>query len=614
MNLFDSQNLVEEAGTAYEQGQPILTDEEFDLLADNGLNQDIQGFREKVEHLIPMGSLRKYTSGTDLARWWYSNGFKILVVMPKYDGLSISKSYRWGTLIGSASRGDGIVGNSIIDNLRHTRACLHLPSAVLPARMEFRAEAIIPKHYASEYDTNLRNVASGRLMAKDPDAALTKINTIFFDAFDLDLPRQPSWEEKKAWLEELPNHQLARFIEMEPEDGESLYQRLEKLYDHWKESLEYRIDGLVVMGLHDPKAPLPEPSLDPKWKIAVKFKQAGIPATVRRIDWQLGKYGKLTPVVVVDPVQIDGTTVTKVSASNYSLLTAAGLGIGAVGSLVKAGDIVPHFSAVLTPSRKGLELPFCPECGSQSQLDGRGVDAICPNPHCEGKELVILQKLIGDLFEIDFVSDTTIRRLVEAGFDSLEKLYAATVNEIAGLPGFGVKSATHLVNSLHSVSLTEAKVIKAAGLKGIGERKGIMLLSHYGTLDRMLAEVRERGLDNIEGFGGIQSELIAANLEKIERTRDRFLTLGIRITPQPQKEDKPMQERNICATGAAPGMPRTQFEALVAQHGFRLQDKVNKDTAILVCADPSGSSSKLKKARELGTEVLSYEQFLEKLN
>ena len=75
-----------------------------------------------------------------------------------------------------------------------------------------------------------------------------------------------------------------------------------------------------------------------------------------------------------------------------------------------------------------------------------------------------------------------------------------------------------------------------------------------------------------------------------------------------------MQERNICATGAAPGMPRTQFEALVAQHGFRLQDKVNKDTAILVCADPSGSSSKLKKARELGTEVLSYEQFLEKLN
>ena len=609
------ENLEKQANSAYYTGtEKVLEDHEFDLLSQNGLKQDSRSFRNKVEHRIAMGSLQKKTSAPDLSRWWTNNGYRHLIVMPKADGCSLSLSYRDGSFERSVSRGDGRVGSDISANILATNAPKTLIGPALPAQLEARAEAIIPTLYESQYESNLRNVCSGRIMAKDVDPGLSHIDTIIFDLFDPQSDIQPSWEQKRAWLDALPASCRIDWIEMEPDDAENLYTEMENIYTLWLDTLDYAIDGLVLLGLNSLTDPMPEPSLDPREKIACKFKNDGVPAMIGGVEWNLGQHAKLSPVLLLDPpARIDGTNVSRVSASNYSLLKAGGLGIGAQVEVCKSGDIIPIVNSIIEPSDRGLELPACPSCGTQSELDERQIDAVCVNDLCSGKGLVVLQRLIG-LFEIDFVSDSTIEKLWDAGFSSLERLFAATVDEIAALSGFGDKTARHIVESLANIEITEPVLFKAVGLKGMGSRKGEALLTHYGSIDSMIEQVNAKGMDKIEGFGDIQSKQIEDNLHLIEQTKERFEGLGIKITPfiQPQASASDVEPILICATGKAP-MPRKDFEAHVAQFNYVLQDRVTADTAMVVCADTAGSSSKLKKAKAQGIEVVSYQDFLSRI-
>ena len=603
------ENLEKAANQAYYGGEEkVLEDYEFDLLSEHGLNLDSRNFREKVQHVIAMGSLRKKTNADDLAHWWNSKGYRYLVVMPKLDGCSIAQTYKDGVLVQSVSRGDGIIGSSITTNMMQSNTEKALNSSLLPKNMDVRSEAILPKKYEGKFEKNLRNIVSGRIMAKDIDPDLALIDTVVFDVFDRDATEQPSWETKRAWLDAIPNS--VKYTEYEPTSADTLYEELADIYEDYIE-YGYAIDGLVVMGMNSSADRLPEATLLPENKVAVKFPKAGVPATVGRIEWQLGQYSRLTPVLILDsPVRIDGTDVSRVSASNYGLLKAAGLGVGASLLIVKSGDIIPFCSEVLEPSTLGLELPSCPACGQPSGQDERGINAVCLNNQCLGKKLVVLQKHI-DLFGIDYVSDTTIENLFAAGFDSLEKLFAATIDEIAALPGFGQKTATHIVNSLSAATITEAQLIKGVQLRGIGVRKADCLLSFYGSLANLIASVQNDGIaSGIEGFGDIQNKLIEDNIFNIEATMKRFQNLGVEILPssRPDKAIK-TEQINVCATGKAP-MPRSEFGSLIQKHNFCLVSSVTKATKILVCANPDSQSSKIKKARSMGIQILDYGTFL----
>jgi|GEM_PF-2145519 len=602
--------LVEKANEAYYgSDSPILSDEEFNLLTDDGLDIDSRNFRIKAEHHIPMMSLDKKKDAADLSKWHYKN-LPMVVVSPKLDGNSIALSYRKGRLVRAVTRGDGRYGNDVTLHVLRTNVRRELP---FPIDCEARAEAIMPKTYASQYDKNLRNVVSGLINAKDPRPGLERIDVVFFDIYGKGLE---TYAQKQELIAHLNRELTMEFVEL-PTKNHTLvdvYDELENsVYAHWNsEDFPYNIDGLVLQALPDGRDTVPQdPAYEnPKDKVAVKFTKGAHPAFIGAIEWKLGKHDKLTPVLVLEnPVEIDGTSVQRISASNYSLLNEAGLGIGAHIGVVKSGDIIPFVKEVYTPSYEGLELPLCPCCQMLAGLSDSRVDAVCVNNACEGTTLVQLQRAF-DVFNIDFVSDATIETLVKHGHDSLEKIWALQEPDLKALEGFGDKSARYIVTALSKVSLTEAQVVKLAGLKGIGERKAIMLLDAYGSLDSALADIAKNGMRKIDGFGPIQMALVSSHIDRIRTMRDRLQALNIPIrSHRAAATDAP----EVCCTGTCivDGVKygRTELEKILAESGYKMVSSVTKACDMVICESPEGNSSKLKMARKKGLPIKTYEDF-----
>lgn len=612
MSLFDfdfsqettKETLIKASNAAYDQGQPILDDQEFDLLANTGIEIDPRNFRCKVDHPFPMGSLNKIKTAEDFMKWLGSA--KAIAKTPKLDGLSVRLRYVAGKLIQAITRGDGYVGNDVTANA----LCCNVPKALKqPLDVEIRCEAAIKKIHADKFDKNLRNVAAGMLGAKDPRPELALID---FIAIDIVTGSPMSVNEKWELLASLLDYDYrvdqtyGNCGNVPLGLGDNPFSFLEEIYEGWKDYLPYKVDGMVVEKFDDINAPVPvETELLPKNKVALKFATEAKETTISDIKWTLGQHQKLTPVLNVETVEIDGTNVSNVSASNYSLLKAAGLGIGAKVMVIKSGEIIPKVAEVLVPSIIGLDLPNCPACGFGAVISDSGVDALCKNPECEGTELVKLIKTF-DLFGIDFISGSTIENLSMAGYDTLEKIFALSEADIAALPGFGQKSAEYLVKALKSVELTEAKIVKSAFLRGIGERKATPLLNHYGSLVNFLAEVMVDGLAPIEGFGPVQTELINQNIGKIADQLARFKALGVKIIPH----EAPKQGNLVvCCTGTCSQYPRKELKAILEGKGYTMIDTVTKETSLLLCEDPQGGSSKLVKARKQGIGIQSYDDF-----
>lgn len=612
MTLFDFQkeesasSLVRIASTAYEAGTPILADHEFDLLADHGLSVESRNFRQKVQHPFPMGSLDKIKDTSSLKRWMPESRTPF-AVMPKLDGCSIRLSYRDGILVQAVTRGDGWVGNDVTQNILCTNVVKDLGE---PMTIDVRVEAAIKQCHASKFDKNLRNIASGMINAKDPRPELALVDCIVIDVFT----GQPmSWWDKAFLLKKLfPKEMVVPIITINPFEGGFDFSRTfdwaKDIKEAWDRTLPYALDGVVLKVFPVLTAVLPvQDGLIPKNKIALKFGSPEAETVVESIDWSLGQHGKLTPVLNVKPVELDGTTVRRVSASNYALLKEAGMGLGAKVSVTKSGDIIPFVTKVHQESKTGLEVPCCPECGEQATLSISGVDALCINQDCNGNALVRLKKTVG-LFGIDFVSDSTIEALFRAGFDTIEKLFELSESDLVALPGFGEKTAAYLVAALKSAQLTEAQVIKSAFLKGIGERKGKALLDHYGSIEDFIAGVMVSGLDEIEGFGPIQAKMINENAGVIADMLYVFNRLGVKIIPH-EKTGGNVAQQIVCCTGTCSQYPRKELAIVLERKGFSMVDTVTKETTLLLCADPNGNSSKLTKARKQGILIQSYDEF-----
>lgn len=608
----EKDNLIQQANIAYDQGEPLLEDNEFDLLADTGINVDTRNFRSKVPHPFPMGSLNKIKTAEDFAKWLGSA--KSFGKSPKIDGASYRLKYVEGILQQVVSRGDGSVGNDCTANAINCNIAKTLKQKVT---LEIRCEAVIEKIHAAKFGNKLRQSVAGMLGAKDPRPELALVN---FIAIDVVTGSPLSIQEKRSLLESLLEPEMIVDFSLAMEgsisknefcDASSAFDILEGIYDGWKETLPYKIDGMVIDKFDDINAPQPvETELLPKEKAALKFSTEEAESCIVDIEWALGQHGKLTPVLQIVPVELDGSTVSRVSASNYSLLKSAGLGIGASVAVIKSGEIIPKIQKVLSESRVGLELPPCPSCGVQSVLNETSVDAVCRNEECEGSELVKLQKTVA-LFDIDFISGNTIEALYRAGYNSLEAIFSLSEEDIAGLPGFGEKSAKYLVQSLKSVELTEAKVIKSVFMKGIGERKALPLLKHYGGLKALCTEVIVDGMADIEGFGEVQTALINENAGKIMNQYWRFQELGIKILPHVVADTS---GGVVCCTGTCSLYGRKELKEVLEERGYSMVSSVTKETTLLLCDDPNGKSSKLQKARKQGTAIQSYDDFFAREN
>jgi DNA ligase (NAD+) len=565
-------NLKQIANEQYYNGDsPILTDEEFNLISDHGL--DTRNFRNKANHHSPMGSLKKVKTEDDFYKWAKSN--TVFSVTPKLDGNSIEVILnKNGNIIQAITRGNGYEGNDVTDNIKHcdTSALgfLELTSDI----NSVKCEAIMPKVCQADYEKNVRNVVSGLINRKEAiPNELAKIHVVPFET-------------------------LAKVVYYSTPD----YLELESNFRYYKNNHEYEIDGLVVEGNGDYSN---DNELLPDNIIALKFNKEGELATVGNIEWSLGKHGILYPVIILDePVDIDGTTVSRVSASNYGIVKTAGLGIGAQVKVIKSGDIIPFVHTVVEQSYI-LPPVFCPNCKSISEVDENGVHLVCKN--CVHNDLTLL-KHIFKVFDLDYISDSTIEKLYVNGFKLIDDYFEAEVEDIEIIDGFGKKTAEYIFYMLNTVELTEAQILECAMIKGMGNKQCQKLIDHFGSIENFLAcEDLETSLAPLEGFAEKSITNIVTNRN---RFKAMFETLSYFCTIK--TVDKTNQTKgNIVFTGKCDKYNRKQLTQHLEEQGWKIQSSVNKDTNLLLTDNPDSGTSKTKKAKSLGVEIKSYEQFFQ---
>ena len=320
----------------YNSGEPILTDNEFDLISDVGL--EIKNFRTKVKHHQPMGSLNKIKTKEDFEKW----GKGSFTLTPKLDGNSIEVVFFNGELVRGITRGNGYFGNDVTDKIEHCN--IMFPAPLEEGYVSVKCEAIMDKKHQKDYDKNIRNVVSGILNKKEIDVKeLGKVDIMSFDNI-------PTFKEND-------------------------YDEIEKLFESVKRMYSYEIDGFVAK--LDSNYYDEDDELLPANMVALKFNKDGVEGVVGSIQWNLGKYGRLTPVInLKTPVEIDGTNVQRISASNYGLLKAAEIGIGSTVKVILSGDIIPFITEVVTTSDY-LAHPICPNCGAEGEISDNGIHAIC---------------------------------------------------------------------------------------------------------------------------------------------------------------------------------------------------------------------------------------------
>lgn len=564
-------NLIEEANKAYyNEDEPILTDKEFDLLSDNGL--EMKNFRNKVDHFQPMGSLKKIKSEEDFIKWIETS--KIRRITPKLDGNSVEIIVKNNIIKQAITRGNGFTGNDISDRIKY--CYFQIPLTPIDGELRsFKCEAIMPKEYQKDYDKNIRNVVAGILNSKDPDPKeLEKIHIISFDR-----------------LENLKDQFLNDYF----------YEDLEYIFNYYKENREYEIDGLVVEidPIHEEKDPLLPENI-----VALKFNKEGVDAEVGDIEWNIGKHQKLTPVLILkNPVEIDGTMVGRVSASNFQLLKEVGLNKGAKIQVIKSGDIIPFVSKVVEPVY-WVDMPKCPVCGFYSKVEG--VNVICPNKKCSAIDNIKIKNFFS-ILDLEFISDATIEKLIETGFNSIEKIFEIKKEQIKNIPGFGESKANNIISKFKKAEIDDYNVLASALIKGVSGKQSQRLIKHFGSLKGFLLSYWDKDeLIKIDGMGDILAGNIVEGREEFIKMFE-IISKYVRIKEEKKSESK----LKVVCTGKCEQYGRKELEKLLADKGIEMQGGVGKDTDYVVTDDVNSNSGKMKKAKQLGIQIKTYNEFLE---
>lgn len=552
----------------YNNDEPILSDNEFDLLSDDGL--DISNFRNKTDHFQPMGSLKKIKTEKDFLKWIGGD----ISVTPKLDGNSIEVIFDNGELVKAVTRGDGFVGNNVTDKIDHCNF-IGIPETK-EGTHSYKAEAIMKKVHQKDYEKNIRNVVSGLINKKEIDVKeLSKIDIVFFDTLE------------KTHFEN--NHHV--------------FYSLEGMFHHYKNYYEYEIDGLVVElenSVYEEKD-----ELLPENKIALKFNKEGVPAIVGKHEWTLGKHGKLCPTIVLEsPVVIDGTNVSRVYVSNYRLIKETGLGIGANVKVIKSGNIIPFISSV-TKKSNILKKILCPVCGSSPKLDENQVELICVNPNCRGIKLEKLKNIF-NIFDLEFISESTIELLYNNGYDNITKIFNSDKKELESLEGFGPKKADNLIKKLKNIEITEAQALECAMVKGISKKNAEKIIDHYGSYNEFLLYVNKSSLIQINDIGEVLANNIMKDLPEILKVYDELKSCGVKIKTKEKSGDK----GNIVFTGTCSQYPRKELEKILVDMGYTIQSGVTKTTNLLL-TDGIVSGTKVEKANKLGVEIKTYDEFFQ---
>jgi len=598
--------------------------------------QPLDRFAE-AEHAYPMLSLDNVFDTGELAgfedklhRYLQSDEPLTYSTEPKLDGLAVELVYEKGVFVQGATRGDGLVGENITAQLQTVQAIpLHLMTGEqpVPDQLVVRGEVFLPRKGFAELNrlraeqeeplfANPRNAAAGSLRQLDPKVTAARPLSFFvYAAADSSIVPCRNLEELFAWLGRIGFrvNPLIRFCHSLTEVQEQ-YEYLQQV----RHGLEYEIDGMVVkvsdFGLQQR---LGNTTRAPRWAVAWKFPAIQATTVMTAVDFQVGRTGAVTPVAILEPVNVDGAVVRRASLHNRDEIERKGLRIGDTVLIQRAGDVIPEVVKPVVEKRSGSEQPIvfpdsCPVCGHPLDRPAGEVITRCVNPHCPAQRLQSLIYFAGKSgLDIEGLGRRNIEQLVEAGLvGDIPDIFRLHREDLAKLDGWGEKSADNALNSIAGTKHTSlSRLLGAIGIRYVGEVTAELLARHFKSLDGLLAASKEDLLE-VEGIG----EQAAASLidyfsdSSTRAMLAQLLELGLIIQP-PDTGSNPLDGEVFLFTGSLKGMSRNEAKQLVKEMGGQVVSGISKRVTRLVAGENGGS--KLKKAADMAIPILKEQEFMQ---
>jgi len=549
----------------------------------------------------------------------------------KFDGLSISLQYEGGVLARGVTRGDGTTGEDVTPNVRTIRSiplrvdAAALKKAGLAADFEVRGEVMMPRksfealnreqeRLGGKIFANPRNAAAGAVRVLDP--AITASRRLEFFAYYLLVDGRVPFAKHSECL------QVLKQLHFHASDDWKLCPAIDDVFaycDAWdskREKLPYEIDGVVIkVNATAMQQELGYTAKAPRWAIAYKYPATQETTVVNDILVQVGRTGALTPVAVLEPVQVGGVTVSRSTLHNMDEIERLGLQIGDTVLIERAGEVIPHVIKVTKEGkhRKAFRMPReCPECGSHIHKAEDEVAYRCVNAACPAKRKESLLHFAGrHAMNIDGLGEKIVDQLVDQKLvEDFADLCALELEEVAALERMGEKSAQNLLEEIEASKKNSlARLIFALGIRFVGERTGQLLAEQFSSLEELaaageeqLVEVPEVGPKVAASIAEFFSE--AANRELIKKLRKA----GVHPTAEKREvKSQKLAGKSFVFTGGLANRSREEAGELVLQHGGKVSGSVSKKTDYVVVGSDPGS--KYDKAKELGVTILSESEF-----
>ncbi len=612
-----------------------------DLVAEDSPSQRVGGSPlaefAQVEHRSPMLSLENAFNAQDmldfevrLQRFLHEENSLGYVAEPKLDGLAVELVYENGLLVTGATRGDGLVGEDITANVK-TIAAIPLRISV-PAHcsqiIEVRGEVYMPAKGLSLLNAqrakageplfaNPRNAAAGSLRQLDSKiCAQRPLDFFCYGVGDFEQILCSSHYESLSFVRDLgfkvnPYVKLCRDIGQVVEHFEYL--------QGIRAQLPYDIDGMVVKvddcGL---QKRLGNKVRSPRWAIAWKFKAIQATTSLIGIEFGIGRTGAVTPVAILEPVNVGGVVVRRATLHNEDEIRRKDLRIGDMVLVQRAGDVIPEIVKPLAEYRCGVEqiirMPEnCPECGGKLCRSAGEVITRCMNPACQAQLIRGLIHYTGKAgLDIEGLGLRVVEQLYEkALIKNIPDIYDLTVDDLAPLDGWGQKSAENVVRAIaDSKAVSLGKFLAALGIRYIGEVASQLLEDTFGTLQVLQAATKDDFLE-VDGIGGQAAESLVLYFRnpQVVAMLEALQEKGLRFTaPSSPEKDLPLAGAVFVFTGTLP-ISRNEAKARVKELGGRVASTISKKVTHVVCGEKAGS--KEKKARDLGLHILKGAELME---
>ena len=640
----------------YVLNQPIISDQQFDFmmhelqelearhpeLADPNsptqrVGSDLNQQFKQVAHKFPMLSLAN-TYNADDVREWYNQVTKGLDGQPfevccemKYDGLSISLTYEHGKLIRAVTRGDGVRGDDVTNNVRTINSIpLQLSGDNYMDSFEIRGEILLPwdnfqrlnaeREEAGEMPfANPRNAASGTLKSQSSRVVAERgLDAYLYYIIGEDLPCDGHYE----------NLEMARQWGFKISNGMKKVNSLQGILDfieYWdtkRKDLPVATDGIVlkVNSLRQQRL-LGSTAKSPRWAIAYKYKAERACTPLLEVTYQVGRTGAITPVANMEPVQLAGTTVRRATLNNEDFIRSFDLHLGDYVYVEKGGEIIPKIVGVDTSRRNADAKPVqfithCPECGAELvRYEGEAAhycpnDSQCP-PQIKGRiEHFIARKAMNIMtLGPETVDDYFQRGLVH----NIADLYDLTAQQIDP-SGSKRKSALNVIKAIKdSTKVPFERVVFALGIRFVGVTTAKLLARHFHDIDSLMNASLEQLLE-VEGVGQVIAESIIryfhdeTNLSILQRLRDKGLQMRLAEEEIANASDI-LKGKSVVISGVFSHHSRDEYKAIIEQHGGKNVGSISSKTSFILAGDNMGPS-KLQKAKSLGIEIMNEDQFL----